>query len=246
MTDWTGNGATFGTETSAIPVLPGPRCSPLARHAGIRQILAIAPAATPDPASTHPALPHPPDPRYPGLQATPRRLMHQSRKVSDRAAPLMTQRHIYFAGTLRSGHITNRTVVPALFSSAYWNIRPESGELPYIYWLKPSGIRLGGAGAVSVEYHRGKPAAMMRGEACRPPTGWVSRRAAPRRLSGRRNELMACGSAEPAEQVVVLVPERAGQVAAEGAEVLGDERGLSLPCFGIDGEQEVEVVLVDV
>jgi len=35
-------------------------------------------------------------------------------------------------------------------------------------------------------------------------------------------------------------------VAAEGAEVLGDERGLPLPCFGINGEQEVEVVLVDV
>jgi len=35
-------------------------------------------------------------------------------------------------------------------------------------------------------------------------------------------------------------------VAAEGAGVLGDERGLPLPCFGINGEQEVEVILVDV
>ena len=55
MTDWTGNGATFGTETSAIPVLPGPRCSPPARHAGIRQILPIFPLRIPDPASMHPA-----------------------------------------------------------------------------------------------------------------------------------------------------------------------------------------------
>src|SRR6266498_4440341 len=53
------------------------------------------------------------------------------------------------------------------------------------------------------------------------------------------------GSAEPAEQVMVLVPERAGQVAAEGAEVLADERGLSLPCLGVAGEQEVEVVFID-
>jgi hypothetical protein len=57
---------------------------------------------------------------------------------------------------------------------------------------------------------------------------------------------MICGSAESAAQIVVLVPERAEQVAAEGAEVLGDERGLPLPCFGINREQEVEVVLVDV
>src|SRR6266496_362020 len=54
------------------------------------------------------------------------------------------------------------------------------------------------------------------------------------------------GSAEPTEQVVVLVPESAGQVAAEGAEVLADERGLPLPSLGVDGEQEVEVVLIDV
>src|ERR1035437_8424743 len=54
------------------------------------------------------------------------------------------------------------------------------------------------------------------------------------------------GSAEPAAQVVVLVPERAGQMAAEGAEVLADERGLPLPSLGVDGEQEVEVVLIDV
>jgi hypothetical protein len=60
----------------------------------------LFPLRTPDPASTHPALPHPPDPRYPGLQATPRRLMHQSRNVSACPAPLMTHRHIYFAGTL--------------------------------------------------------------------------------------------------------------------------------------------------
>ena len=60
----------------------------------------LFPLRTPDPASTHPALPHPPDPHYPGLQATPRRLMHQSRNVSARPAPLMTHRHIYFAGTL--------------------------------------------------------------------------------------------------------------------------------------------------
>ena len=53
-------------------------------------------------------------------------------------------------------------------------------------------------------------------------------------------------SAESAEQIVVLVPERAGQVAAEGAQVLGDERGLLLPCFGVDGEQEIEVVLINV
>jgi Amidohydrolase family len=62
----------------------------------------LFPPRTPDPASTHPALPHPPDPRYPGLQATPRRFMHQSRNVSACPAPLMTHRHIYFAGTLGS------------------------------------------------------------------------------------------------------------------------------------------------
>ena len=54
------------------------------------------------------------------------------------------------------------------------------------------------------------------------------------------------GSAEPAEQVVVLVPERAGQLAAEGAKVLADECGFPLPSLGVDGEQEVEVVLIDV
>ena len=54
------------------------------------------------------------------------------------------------------------------------------------------------------------------------------------------------GCAEQAEQVVALVPERAGQVAAEGAQVLADERGLPLPSLGVDGEQEVEVVLIDV
>jgi len=53
-------------------------------------------------------------------------------------------------------------------------------------------------------------------------------------------------TAQSAAQIVVLAPERAGPVAAEGAEVLGDERGLPLPCFGINGEQEVEVILVDV
>ena len=115
MTDWTGNGATFGTETSAIPVLPGPRCSPPARHAGIRQTLPIVPAAHPGPrehASGAPALAA--GPRNPGLQATPRRLTHQSRNVSARPAPLMTHRHIYFAGTLDpdAQYILDGTLLP--------------------------------------------------------------------------------------------------------------------------------------
>lgn len=85
----------------------------------------------------------------------------------------------------RSAQITSRTVVLALFSSACWNIRPESGELP-TDGLKPGGIRLGAAGAVSAEYHHEKPAAMMRGETCRPPPAKETRRLPKRgsRVSG--------------------------------------------------------------
>jgi hypothetical protein len=104
VTDWTGNGATLRTETLAIPVLPGLRCSPPARHAAIRQILLFHPAGIPDPASCHPArqalgsqtaaTPPPPGTgKHPGSQ---------SRNVADPGAPLITHRYIYFAGTLRA------------------------------------------------------------------------------------------------------------------------------------------------
>jgi hypothetical protein len=97
VTDWTGNGATLPTETLAIPVLPGLRCSPPARHAATRQILLFHPAGIPDPASSHPArqAPAPPETgKHPGSQ---------SRNVADPGAPQITHRYIYFAGTLQAG-----------------------------------------------------------------------------------------------------------------------------------------------
>ncbi len=97
----------------------------------------LFPLRTPDPASTHPALPHPPDPRYPGLQATPGRFMHQSRNVSACPAPLMTHRHIYFAGTLdpSQGHVNEggaaEEEVP-LGSEAYLAaVRSEAAKISF-------------------------------------------------------------------------------------------------------------------
>ena len=60
VTDWTGNGATFRTETSAIPVLPGLRCSSPAGRAAIRRILPISPAGHPGSQEHAPAAPAPP------------------------------------------------------------------------------------------------------------------------------------------------------------------------------------------
>ena len=110
MTDWTGNGATLRTETLAIPVLPGLRCSPPARHAAIRQILLFHPADIPDPASSHRrAKPSAARQRLP----RPRRGPESTRKpVTQRGrpqSPLITHRYIYFAGTLaRRVHAVRR------------------------------------------------------------------------------------------------------------------------------------------
>src|ERR1039458_7189603 len=52
-------------------------------------------------------------------------------------------------------------------------------------------------------------------------------------------------SAEAVDEVVVKVPELAGQVLAEGAEVRGDKRGLLFPCAGVDSEQDVQVAFSD-
>ena len=60
VTDWTGNGATFRTETSAIPVLPGLRCSSPAGRAAIRRILPISPAGHPGSQEHAPGAPAPP------------------------------------------------------------------------------------------------------------------------------------------------------------------------------------------
>src|ERR1035441_56804 len=57
VTDLTGNGATFGTETLAIPVLPGLRCSPPERHAAIRRTFRVCPVAHPAPRKHPPAPP---------------------------------------------------------------------------------------------------------------------------------------------------------------------------------------------
>ena len=86
MTDWTGNGATLRTETLAIPVLPGLRCSPPARHAAIRQILLFHPAGIPDPASSQPAR------QAPGSQTAatpppPRTGKHPRKPVTQRGRP---------------------------------------------------------------------------------------------------------------------------------------------------------------
>jgi hypothetical protein len=69
VTDWTSKGATFRTETLAIPVLPRLRCSSPARHAAIRQILLIYPAVHPGPRE-----------RKPGAPATPGRTRVGNRK----------------------------------------------------------------------------------------------------------------------------------------------------------------------
>ena len=100
MTDWTGNGATLRTETLAIPVLPGLRCSSPARHAAIRQILLFHPAGIPDPASSHPARQPRAGSGYPAPAGDRKAPGSQSRTVADPGAPLITHRYIYFAGTL--------------------------------------------------------------------------------------------------------------------------------------------------
>ena len=101
-----------------LPFCPSPVAPPLLTTGTTRRNPPeppIFPLRIPDPASRHPALPHRrPDPRYPGLQATPRRLMHQSRNVSARPAPLMTHRYIYFAGTLAPDFAYRHVKVPGI------------------------------------------------------------------------------------------------------------------------------------
>src|SRR5271165_2856243 len=82
-------------EISAIPVLPGLRCSSPARHAGIRQILLIS-RGHPWPAGGRTRT------AYPARQPpeTARRIW--SRNATSLKASLVTHRYIHFAGTLDS------------------------------------------------------------------------------------------------------------------------------------------------